>query len=720
MDFSWIPFYSKLGNALGYLSFLTGKRLGCCPTSGLFCGSLTYVQCYSLHPIFAHLEELPVIRPASVPQTLVHFSVVHGQLVSIPLVRFHPQHYTQVGTQHCSALYPAVIHSLIGGTYCSSDVVSQPKPTYSNVLLHRNSTRSTCTPDQAVLARCDKVNDPYCNISDSLRNSDVSELFYLVLSNRSSSILTQDRFPGEGSPILEDRYSDELCLHRESCYPYTQHNGRAEQLNIGEVVRTGTPSNSLRCYRTIFVIQSLDMTLECMTSTQSEYSLHEFDPKYDWSDLNGPTGRSVNENCPLYGGDVYGRTFLHEERLPERPPGHLEVSICNSFDECPESDTLEILTLLENGCFNSPCSPENLELSDLFIQNSAVDLDPGSDTVPSKPVYSVTARQSAPLNQSVSDNDARAHDSASNQEAKLGSLVHNLPQDVTHEAMGLYIATACSPDLNSQELQLLQEVPPEFAAAELRVLRAVRTVHSNLEIGSLHTSPLLSRQRSLSETPKRSSILVKLADDTTNQRSAFKRAPSRTDGPIVLSPKLQRTSLSMVCPPQRPLFDRDQDSVDDKVDESRELGSRITMSWATVDSTDISRGVKLIDFGAGTSSSEMLDNFEKSKNLLGLITAKDEAVQFDAPPPPSSIHRPLVPSQYCQLECNLTPSIHCCDLGQTDEGLCGLQHFPRSTAAIAKLRKSALLRTRAKYERFPFVTSNSTFGLFSNFCHKYD
>ncbi|CAH8459575.1 unnamed protein product [Dicrocoelium dendriticum] len=715
MDASWIPFSAKVGDAVGYLSFLVKKRIGSYPTPGQLCGSLVHAPCHDLYPIPTHSQELAVTRPASASQTLIHFSGSQGQLFATPLVRSPLQHCLQVDTQYVSPLYPSVIYSLFGGTYCSFDVVAQSKSTDFDVISRRNSAHSAYAADHAVFSQSHRVDDSCSKISDGSQSSDGTELFHSALSHRSLSAHSQDWFPRVEGLTLDHPGSDPLCLHWKHCYPYSQHTGRSEQLNAAENARVGASKHSLQCYQTIFETQILDMTVERMTSPSSEHSLYELSLKCDWLG-----DHCLAEKPHRYCGNAHSGTLLHERCLPELPPGHLEVSICDSVDGCSESDTLEIPALLTRWCSNSPYPPEYVELSELFVQNSAADWDSNSVAVSSEPTQSASTKPSAAVHQTGSNNDTGSFENALNQEGRVDSLVPTLSVDKIHETLGLGIASAHSPELNSQELQFLNEVPPEFAAAELRLRRALRTEQSKLELESARTSPIFSRQKSYSETPKRSSILVRYAEDTVNRLSIFKRTPSGTDGPTVSSPKLHRTSLSMVRPPQRPLFARDQDSVDDGVGESGELGSRITtMSWATIDSTDVSRGMKLVDFGIASSSSEALDNFEKSKDVLGLNTTKDEAVQFELMPlSSSSIPQSVIPSQSKQVACNITPSIHYCDLGQIDKELYGLHYFPRFTTVIARLRKFAMSRTRAKYERFPFITNKSAFGIFLNFGHK--
>ncbi|KER30679.1 hypothetical protein T265_13127, partial [Opisthorchis viverrini] len=429
----------------------------------------------------------------------------------------------------------------------------------------------------------------------------------------------------------------------------------------------------------------------------------------------------------------FGLHVVHPKSMPLRFPRKVN---------CPSSDTSLTLTLPAVASSikrNQRCSlailksnaQENMELIRLFVQNSASEQQAGT----TERIEANDLSASFPIREPSANNpnDVRVTFTSSLVSADSESVAA-ASQKMPNSRVSILttekgrsdrqsLVSMCGIDVPSEELENLIDVPLEFAMAELFLRRAVRS--ASLENKG---DPVVARMESRkSETvpeaceEKRSSVVPRTTDKLRPEQrvSLGKSTGMETDG-VLFKQKTPRASLCKVHFPQRPLFIREQETTEEPSIHLHDIGSKITMSWATVDSTEITNGLKMTNLPRQSSNSEIFDQIFEGTDNFTLPEKVDKALQVSFSLLKSSEDEPRRDDRR-QSHLGAVTSCSCGCYGST-HGRGFRRSSPNtvrtnssrsvSTAGLLrKLRQQAFERTRAKSERLAFRSTNPLFAI---------
>ncbi|KAG5442706.1 hypothetical protein CSKR_108014 [Clonorchis sinensis] len=367
---------------------------------------------------------------------------------------------------------------------------------------------------------------------------------------------------------------------------------------------------------------------------------------------------------------------------------------------------------------------ENMELFRLFVQNSASEQPAGrderieaNDLVESFPIQEPSASDvRVTVTSSLVSVDSGASQKMSNSRA---SIVNAEKGRSGRQSL----ASICGIDVPCEELENLSDVPLEFAMAELFLRRAVKPASvenkgypavARLESRKSETVPETCEEKRLSVAPRTTDKLR-----PEQHLSLVRSTGMETDG-MLFKQKTPRASLCKVHLPQRPLFIREQETTEEPSIHLHDIGSKITMSWATVDSTEITNGLKMTNLPRQSSNSDIFDQIFEGTDNFTLPEKADKALQVSFSLLKSNEDEPRRDDRR-QSHLGATTSCYCGCYGSlhgkgskrdSPNALQTNSSLTSSTAAglLRKLRQQAFERTKAKSERLPFNSTNPLFA----------
>lgn len=424
----------------------------------------------------------------------------------------------------------------------------------------------------------------------------------------------------------------------------------------------------------------------------------------------------------------------------------------NSIDVSDKSaQTMDIWHEFMTNRVSSSVSLDSLCVSSLFLQNSASDKNTKRQSSESSPIllqasspvamYQATDNRSASsvpvefINQNQLPVQVSEHVASSGgtqetilylPEARFSSISHLSPQLQLlpiEEGNRPSMLSVCGVEMGIEEVRMLNDIPAEFATAEVLFRRAVRSESVKADRLSQFlssTSSLLKHASSSDEPNKRLSVIspsLHRADDSYVEL----RIP-RTKASIELEPghlvapnPLPRSSLVVVRPSHLHTVQNAAHQSDDQISVSEvpELNSKLTaISWVTMDSTEISRAMNLIRH-VETASSEALDTVPiKGSTKPCTVSAKECQRHIGhAKQGGLSVDSHLDSTLITISRHNhFTPNLHHCDVGRVNEETAHRRTAsPDSSRFISLMKKFANARVRAKSERF--VLSNTGYQL---------
>ncbi|TGZ61685.1 hypothetical protein CRM22_007851 [Opisthorchis felineus] len=374
---------------------------------------------------------------------------------------------------------------------------------------------------------------------------------------------------------------------------------------------------------------------------------------------------------------------------------------------------------------------ENMELIRLFVQNSASEQHAGTD----ERIEANDLFESSPIREpsTTAPSDARGTFTSSLVSADSGSAA-GASQKMSNSRVSILntekggpgrqsLTSVCGIEVPSEELEDLTGVPLEFAIAELFLRRAVRSL-SVENRGHPVVARLESRKSgTLPEAceEKRLSVALKATDKLRpEQRVSLVKSPGmETDG-MLFKQKTPRASLCKVHLPQRPLFIREQETTEEPSIHLNDIGSKITMSWATVDSTEITNGLKMTNLPGQSSNSEIFDQIFEGTDHFTPPEKADKALQvslsflkFNEDEPRRDDRRQSHLGAATSCSCGCHGPINGQDFRRSSPNdLQTNSSFSISTTGLLrKLRQEAFERTKAKSERLAFTSTNPLFAI---------
>ncbi|THD25607.1 hypothetical protein D915_003485 [Fasciola hepatica] len=383
-------------------------------------------------------------------------------------------------------------------------------------------------------------------------------------------------------------------------------------------------------------------------------------------------------------------------------------------------------------------------VSPLFVQNSASDknmkrlssgsgpiviqvlnpvpVDQPSETLPSHPTIpaELTGQNVLPsqVSESVASNEGNKEIVLGSYEGRISTisaLSPHLQLMPIEEGNRPSVLSVCGVEMDLEELRSLNDVPPEFTTAEVLFRRAVRSesIRADRLSAQVRNSTLLKQISSVDEVGKHPSAVTTNLHraEESNVELRIPRVKTSTElepGQLISPNRPSRSSLIMVYPPHphpaHTITHQSEDQVSGN--ELPELNSKITgTSWATIDSTEISRGMHFIH-QIETSSCDALDVVStKGLTKPSALPAKECLLHIA-----HTKHGGLsLESQHFSRDTRemigkcgqITPNLHYCALGHVNEEMTHRRTAsPDSTRFIGLMRQFANARIRAKSERF--------------------
>ncbi|KAF5403231.1 hypothetical protein PHET_03316 [Paragonimus heterotremus] len=717
MDSYWVPLSSKPGNAISYSRFSIGKRVVSCPLPGrafvLTNRPFEHESCSA----DGKSTELPVLAIASDQQSLVCFVNHDLELFSSCIVGITVNSQLDVDdTSEQQGKFPDE-----GFLFCET----RDAPTFVSLVNNqKDQAGDGNSSEKSVLLQFIGhvysplfLQDAYqVHIYDNLFESDQSSAYYTPPNSRTSSSLFSLAFS-----IDENLYVREPQHASEFYFPPNQ--SAVIRLSHSLTIFPVCSSSSLY-YSAVWTLISHGVE-EWHSLPPYEKPVEEYESLVKWSCLQ----YTVQCTRPVYFFHNFGRQQKLTPKLSEE---------CLSFsDELLSGQhvintNLRLNSLLQEAdthldkvnWTDFPAYNGIQRLSKLFQQNSAADngLNDTQNlpTTPVKTPASGLTSSSSPAATSTLDasvNDTCSRDSSSVLEGlkdeQLGKQSLLISQQSASKSSGRArpsLVSVCGVDVESDELKTLNDVPLEFTAAEIYLRRTIKAESGHYDQrASILANRTLSKQKSSVDVTnfKRSSILVKTPDDSNTQskRHGVDSGPS--------NPRVHRTSLCVLHPPQRPLFTREPDTQEDQLFEPQDVGS-----WATIDSTELSRGLNLMGLRLGTSSSEVFEAFGSYRDHR--VETRDQAVQvheLELSWQPQFLFNSYEPPPSQSTTCTITPSLHHCTmryqqhLQSLEPGhSCCRTASPDATKFIVRMKQMAFERIRAKGDRFPSTTWTSMYG----------
>ncbi|KAA0194698.1 hypothetical protein FBUS_09492 [Fasciolopsis buskii] len=394
---------------------------------------------------------------------------------------------------------------------------------------------------------------------------------------------------------------------------------------------------------------------------------------------------------------------------------------------------------------DSPC------VSSLFLQNSASDKNTKRESSESSPIllqasspipmYQATDNRSLSsvpvefINQNQLPVQVSEHVASSGgtqetilnlPEARFSSISHLSPQLQLlpiEEGNRPSMLSVCGVEMGIEEVRMLDDIPAEFATAEVLFRRAVRSESVKADRLSQFlssTSSLLKHASSLDQLNKRLSAIIPSLHRADESYVELRIPRTKTSielepGQLVAPNPLPRSSLVVVRPSHLHTVQNATHQSDDEVSVSEvpELNSKLTaISWVTMDSTEISRAMNLIRH-VETASSEALDTVPIKGSIkpctvsakeyqLHIGHMKQGGLSVD-----SHLDNTLIT---ISRHNHFTPNLHHCDVGRVNEETAHRRTAsPDSSRFINLMKKFANARIRAKSERF--VLNNTGYHL---------